>query len=227
VRTVEEFLLRTWGELVGRDSGPLHFRLVLQPMVAAVLAIGAGVRDARQGRPPFFQAFVRQLHRPPLLLAELWKDVGRLFLIAIALDLVYQLIVLQTIRPGQSVFVATVLAILPYLIVRGLTNRTITWLRHSPLQNRFTRHRAQVLNSWGAVGEQPAGCEAERSKRAAAQLLFTRAALQQVFAKEPQIFRARYLESGFPSGEGHFFKSYLRGSAFLPTHHVSLSNPAR
>jgi hypothetical protein len=137
VRTVEELLIRTWDELVGRDSGPLHFRLVLQPIVAAVLAIRAGIRDARQDRPAFFQAFVRRLHRPPLLLAELWKDIGRLFLIAIALDLIYQLIDFHTIRPGQSLFVATVLAILPYLIVRGLTNRTITWLRHSPLQNRI------------------------------------------------------------------------------------------
>jgi hypothetical protein len=136
VRTVEEFLIRTWEELVGRDSGPLHFRLVLQPIVAAVLAIRAGMRDARQGRPAFFWAFVRQSHRPPLLLAELWKDVGRLFLIAIALDLVYQLIDFQTIRPGQSLIVAIVLAILPYLIVRGLTNRTSTWLQHFPLQNR-------------------------------------------------------------------------------------------
>jgi hypothetical protein len=133
---VEEFLIRTWDELVSRDSGPLHFRLVLQPIVAAVLAIRAGIRDARQDRPAFFQAFIRQSHRPSLLLAELWKDVGQLFLIGIALDLVYQLIVLHTIRPGQSLIVATALAILPYLVVRGLTNRTSTWLQHSPLQNR-------------------------------------------------------------------------------------------
>jgi hypothetical protein len=47
-----------------------------------------------------------------------------------------RLIVVHTIRPGQSLTVATVLAILPYLIIRGLTNRPITWLRHSPLQYR-------------------------------------------------------------------------------------------
>jgi hypothetical protein len=136
VRTVEEFLIRTWNELVGRDSGPLHFRLVLQPMVAAALAIRAGIRDARQERPAFFWAFVRRSRRPPLLFAELWKDVGRLFLIGIALDLVYQWIVFQSIRPGQSLIVATVLAILPYLLVRGLTNRTSTWLQVFPPRNR-------------------------------------------------------------------------------------------
>jgi hypothetical protein len=80
---------------------------------------------------------VRQPHRPSLLLAELWKDVGRLFLIGIALDLVYQLIDFQSIRPAQSLIVPTVLAILPYLIVRGPTNRTITWLRPFPRQNRI------------------------------------------------------------------------------------------
>jgi hypothetical protein len=138
VRKVEEFLIRTWDELVSRDSGPLHFRLILQPIVAAVLAVRAGIRDARQDRPAFFWAFVRKPHRPTLLLGALWKDVGQLFLIGIVLDLIYQLIVFHTIRPGQSLIVAIVLAILPYLLVRGLTNRTITWLRHSPLQNRFT-----------------------------------------------------------------------------------------
>jgi hypothetical protein len=140
---VEEVLIRTWDELIGRNSGPLHFRLALQPIVAAVLAIRAGIRDARQNRPAFFWAMVRQSHHPPLLLAELWKDIGRLFLIAIALDLIYQLIVFPTIRPGQSLIVATVLAILPYLIARGLSNRTSTWLRHFPRQDRFNTRVSQ------------------------------------------------------------------------------------
>jgi hypothetical protein len=41
----------------------------------------------------------------------------------------YQLIALQGIRPGQTLIVATVLAIIPYLVVRGLTNRIVTQLR--------------------------------------------------------------------------------------------------
>jgi hypothetical protein len=144
---VEEFLIRTWNEVLGRDSGPLHFRLVLQPMVAAALAIRAGIRDAQQGRPAFLSALVRRSGRAPLLLAELWKDVGRLFLVGIALDLIYQLIDFQTIRPGQSLVVATVLAILPYLLIRGLTNRTSTWRRQEPLQERIEGQENDALRS--------------------------------------------------------------------------------
>jgi hypothetical protein len=44
--------LLTWDMLIGREHGPLAFRLVLQPKVAALLAIRAGVRDAKAGRPP-------------------------------------------------------------------------------------------------------------------------------------------------------------------------------
>jgi len=36
-----------------RFSGPMNFRLLLQPLVAAVLAVRAGMQDARDGRPPY------------------------------------------------------------------------------------------------------------------------------------------------------------------------------
>jgi hypothetical protein len=49
--------------------------------------------------------------------------------VGVALDLIYQLIALYRIRPVESLIVATVLAVIPYLIVRGLTNRIMTWWR--------------------------------------------------------------------------------------------------
>lgn len=121
--------MRNWQELMGRDNGPLQFRFMLQPLVAALLAIRTGRRDARDGRPPFLTAFVREPRtrwRPVVL--ESWKDIGRLFLLCILLDVIYLLIVVHGIRPGQSLIVATVLAVVPYLVVRGLTNRIMTWL---------------------------------------------------------------------------------------------------
>jgi hypothetical protein len=60
------------------------------------------------------------------LLREAGRDIGKLFLVGVALDVVYQLIVFHGIRPVQSLMVATVLAVLPYLVVRGLTNRIMT-----------------------------------------------------------------------------------------------------
>jgi len=50
---IDEIVTRAWDELIGRLSGPLSFRFVIQPAVAVALAIRAGLRDARAGRPPF------------------------------------------------------------------------------------------------------------------------------------------------------------------------------
>jgi hypothetical protein len=48
---MEDALARVWENHVGRVGGPLTFRLILQPTMAALLAIRAGVKDVREGRP--------------------------------------------------------------------------------------------------------------------------------------------------------------------------------
>ncbi|MGE5414086.1 MAG: hypothetical protein ACM3NW_07925 [Syntrophomonadaceae bacterium] len=48
-----------WQELIARAHGPMKIRLVLQPIMAALFAIRAGLRDIREGRPLCFSAFVR------------------------------------------------------------------------------------------------------------------------------------------------------------------------
>jgi hypothetical protein len=45
------------------------------------------------------------------------------FLFALVLDGVYQFIVQRFIYPGEALLTAFILAILPYLIVRGLVGR--------------------------------------------------------------------------------------------------------
>ena len=52
-----------------------------------------------------------------------WKDVGKVFLLAIVLDVVYQFIVARFVYPGEALLVALLLAIVPYLVVRGLATR--------------------------------------------------------------------------------------------------------
>jgi hypothetical protein len=120
---VEEMLSRGWDELIARDSGPLHVRLLLQPLVASILAIRSGLIDAREGRPVFFWTLALKPEQRRALLRHLWQDVGKLFLVACVLDVVYQFLVLRWVYPVQTAIVATVLAILPYLVFRGLANR--------------------------------------------------------------------------------------------------------
>ena len=86
---MEDALARVWENLVGRVGGPLTFRLILQPMMAAILAIRAGVKDAREGRPPYFWAIFTDPVNRRALLREGWKDVAKVFDIAVMIDCIY------------------------------------------------------------------------------------------------------------------------------------------
>ncbi len=57
------------------------------------------------------------------MLKDGWKSVGKVFILAIVLDLVYQIIAEHFLYPGEAIIVAIVLAIVPYLILRGLVER--------------------------------------------------------------------------------------------------------
>jgi hypothetical protein len=41
---MEELFARVWENLIGRVSGPLTFRLILQPIMAVIFAIRAGLK---------------------------------------------------------------------------------------------------------------------------------------------------------------------------------------
>jgi hypothetical protein len=128
---MEETLIRVWEDLVGRVGGPLTLRLVIQPTVATILALRAGLNDSRQGRTPYFWNILLNLDQRKDLLREGWKDVGKLFIMAVVLDTVYQLIVARWIYPLETLIVAVVLAILPYVLFRGLASRLARRLRNS------------------------------------------------------------------------------------------------
>ena len=104
-------------------GGPLTLRLLIQPTVATILAIRAGWKDAQQGRAPYFWALLSNpVHRHDLL-REGWKDVGKVFILAVVLDVIYQFIVVRWVYPVETLIVAAVLAILPYLLIRGPVTR--------------------------------------------------------------------------------------------------------
>ena len=108
----------------------MKVRLILQPVVAFILAVLAGLRDARENKPPFFWAlFFNPNHRRELL-QEGWKDISKIFIVAIILDVVYQVIVLRTVYPGETIIVAILLALVPYLLVRAPVTRLFNWRKN-------------------------------------------------------------------------------------------------
>jgi hypothetical protein len=114
---------RVGSQLLARVSGPMKFRLVLQPAMACFFAIRHGLADARAGKPPYFWSILSNFSHCGPMVKDGWKDVGRVFLLALAMDIVYQLIVLHFVYPGEAIIVGIVLAIVPYLILRGLVTR--------------------------------------------------------------------------------------------------------
>lgn len=120
---MDEIWARIIENIVDRVSGPMKFRLLLQPVMACIFAFRSGIKDAREGKPPYFWALWTQPAHRADMLRDGWKSIGKVFLLAIVLDVVYQIIVLKFVYPGEVLLVALSLAILPYLIVRGLVNR--------------------------------------------------------------------------------------------------------
>jgi len=120
---VEHFASRVVEDLLGRVDGPMAFRLILQPAMAICLAIRDGRRDARQARAPYSWAMLSSPDHRRDLLREGWKATGRVYLLAIALDVVYQLLVFGFVYPLESLVVALLLAFVPYLLTRGPVNR--------------------------------------------------------------------------------------------------------
>jgi hypothetical protein len=114
---------RVGSQLVARVSGPLKFRLILQPAMACFFAIRAGLADAKARNPPYFWGLLSSPGPREYMIRNGWKDVGRIFLLALAMDVVYQVIVLHFVYPGEAIIVAVVLAIVPYLVLRGLVTR--------------------------------------------------------------------------------------------------------
>jgi hypothetical protein len=120
---MDDMWTRVGTQLIARVSGPMKFRLVLQPLMASFFAIRAGLADAKAGKPPYFWSLFSDRGHRVERIKDGWKGVGKVFILAIVLDVVYQIIVLRFVYPGEAIIVAIVLAIVPYLILRGPVNR--------------------------------------------------------------------------------------------------------
>ncbi|TAL80937.1 MAG: hypothetical protein EPN75_05720 [Beijerinckiaceae bacterium] len=95
----------------------------MQPTVAGLLALRAGVQDARQGRQGYLWALLTDPQRRFQLLHDGWRGARTPFLVAITLDCVYQLFTHRFIYPLELMFTATLLALVPYTLLRGPFNR--------------------------------------------------------------------------------------------------------
>lgn len=106
-----------------RVDGPMKFRFVLQPLMAAFLAYKAGMADAKAGRAPYFWSLFSASDHRREIVNDGWKGIGKVFILALVLDIVYQLIATRAFHPGQGMVIAVLLALIPYLVLRGVVTR--------------------------------------------------------------------------------------------------------
>ncbi|MDF2694175.1 MAG: hypothetical protein K0S65_2558 [Labilithrix sp.] len=119
---MEEAIVRGWVDLIRRLDGPMHLRFIVQPAVAIFLGLRAGLRDARAGEPPFVVA-LRDRERRRERLRHAWSDIGKVFVVSVVLDAIYQVWVQHGIFLFELLLTATLLALVPYGLVRGPTRR--------------------------------------------------------------------------------------------------------
>ena len=120
---MEELILRGWEGLLDRVGGPMTFRLILQPLMATLLAVRAGLKDAREGRPPYFWTLMTDSAQRVDLLREGWRSIARVFILAVVMDFIYEWVMGRWFYPLETLVVAILLAVLPYLLLRGPVNR--------------------------------------------------------------------------------------------------------
>ena len=128
---------RAWRNMMDRASGPLSFRFILQPSMAALAAIHDGRKDARIGRSPYLWTVVRfwtvahtrgeRVER----LREGLTSTSRIILLGIVMDVIYQLLEYPTFYPAEALLIALLLAFVPYALIRGPVTRIALWWRGS------------------------------------------------------------------------------------------------
>lgn len=126
---MEEIAQRFFENILNRLDGPLHFRFIIQPLMATLFAVLSGIKDAKTGKEPFLWKFLTHREYRWEMIKDGWQHVSKLFLVALVLDLIYQFRVLHHFYPVEALTVAFILALVPYFLLRGPISRILKLFR--------------------------------------------------------------------------------------------------
>ena len=110
--------------------------------MAIILAVIDGIKDAKLGRAPYFWDMVKNPERRKELFILGLKRLGKVLILAVILDVIYQIKVYHWFYPGETIAVAILLAIIPYLLVRGPVNRIFSWRKQRETQELQIKGRS-------------------------------------------------------------------------------------
>ena len=122
---MQEAWLRILQNMASRLDGPLHLRFILQPSMAILLALRDGIQDARSGEPAYLWSLFADRANRTARLKKGWKSIGKVFLVALGIDGIYQIVAFHFVYVGEALLTASILAIVPYALLRGPFNRIV------------------------------------------------------------------------------------------------------
>jgi hypothetical protein len=130
-----ESFARLWRDILGEPGGPMTFRFILQPAMAAAMALRDGVNDVRLGRRPYLWALLRGDSGTEGRSGRLWEGIvstARILILGIVMDAIYQWLALKRFYPGEAAVIAILLAFVPYVLLRGPMERVARrWVAES------------------------------------------------------------------------------------------------
>lgn len=130
---VMDSLQNFWAEIAARPDGLFAFRFYLQPIMATLLALRDGIKDAREGDTPYFWTLLNDDERRAESLREGLHATARVISLGVIMDVLYQYFVLGGFRPIEMIVVVLLLCFVPYLLLRGVFTRLAkAWIHRHP-----------------------------------------------------------------------------------------------
>lgn len=117
---MEDVLTRFGQDIIERLGGPLTLRFILQPLMATILGIRDGLIRARERRFADTAQKDGLSERRRSAMRATWRSIRSVFILAVALDTIYQIAILHWFYPGETFVVAVFVSLLPYLCVRSV-----------------------------------------------------------------------------------------------------------
>jgi hypothetical protein len=93
---------RIWHQLIDRADAPMRFRFILQPLMAAIVAIRHGLKDARTGRSPYFWTMLGNPRERAQRLNEGLNATARIILLGLVMDAIYQVYRAAAVISGRG-----------------------------------------------------------------------------------------------------------------------------
>jgi hypothetical protein len=126
---MDDFLARVAQNLFDRIDGPMAIRLVIQPIMAAIFATRDGIKDASRHDPPYGVSLLLEPEHRGHRLRDGWRSIRKVVFVALVVDAVYQFIQLRWIYLGEALIIAQIVAVVPYILIRGPVNRVVSMVR--------------------------------------------------------------------------------------------------